>query len=502
MKKINNLWGSAFKNKPSEETINFCAGRDVKAVKPADYNLIPYDIWCNKAHVVMLSETKIIPKKDAKLILEGLLEIEALFLQGNFIFDPSKEDVHTHIESWLIDKYGIEAAGKIHTARARNDQSNLDMRLYVRDNVLYFVEQNLELAEVLKKLVLKYEDYVMPGFTHHQHAMVTSFGHVLASFLSMLIRDTKRFTGWFELHDKNPLGNAASYGTSFPIDRKLTADFFAFSGVELNSIDEISNRWESEADLGFSVNVLMNHFSHIAQTFIIFSMPEFGFITLPDAFSTGSSIMPQKKNPDPLEVIKGKTSLVSGLQQGLISLGKGGFIGYNRDNQWSKYIVMDLVEESAMAPRIVSGFLGSMEVNRDVLEEWSKKNFVGVTSFLEQFAKHFKLPFRQAKIVVEKAIKYSSDRNNITHVALLKSLKEEGLTINVTKKQVDDWQNPLNILKSTVSIGGPGKESIRESVKEFSVELNNLNSWLKNKKEKRKKAINGLNNVIHQILGE
>ncbi|MFA6973823.1 MAG: argininosuccinate lyase [Parcubacteria group bacterium] len=500
MKEINNLWGSAFKEKPSEEAINFCAGRDVRSIKPADYNLIPYDIWCNKAHVVMLSEKKIIPKKDARLILEGLRELEGLFSQGKFILDPSKEDVHTYIESWLIDKYGIEAAGKIHTARARNDQSNLDMRLYVRDNVLHFVEQILELSQVLNKLVVKYGDYVMPGFTHHQHAMITSFGHVLASFSSMLIRDAKRFTAWFELHNKNPLGNVASYGTSFPIDRKLTADFFAFSGVEPNSLDEISNRWESEADLGFSVNVLMNHLSHIAQTFIIFSMPEFGFISLPDTFSTGSSIMPQKKNPDPLEVIKGKTSLVSGLQQGLISMGKGGFIGYNRDNQWSKYIIMDLVEESALAPKIVSGFLSSMQVNKNKLEEWSKKGFVGVTSFLEQFAKRFKLPFRKAKIVVEKAIKYSSDRDNITHAALLKSLKEEGLKLNVTKKQVNDWQNPKNILKNTISIGGPGKKSLRESVKEFEAELKLLRSWVKNKREKREKAINSLNDRIHQIL--
>jgi len=318
--KIEKLWGLAFQQEPAESIIKFTAGRDVFGIKAADYKLLPYDFWGNKAHCVMLSKQEIIGIKDAQVILQGLAQIEKLSKEGKFSLDPAKEDVHTNIESWLIEKYGIESAGKLHTARSRNDQVVLDLRLYLRDQNLKLVLQNIKLVEGLITQAQKFKDCLVPGFTHHQHAMVTTFGHILLAFATMLARDNQRLLHWFNLHNFNPLGSVVGYGTSFPIDQKFTSQLLGFDRVEINSLDVITNRWEAEADLAFAISVLMNHLSILAETLILFSMPEFKMLKLADQFSTGSSIMPQKKNPDPLEVIKGKAGLAAGLCKAYLAL--------------------------------------------------------------------------------------------------------------------------------------------------------------------------------------
>lgn len=291
-KQTNKLWGAAFSQKPSDAMIAFTAGRDVVGIPPADQALLPYDIWVNKAHCVMLGKTGIIPKFDAAKILAGLNELEH---NKTFTLDPSKEDVHTNIESWLTSKLGVDVAGKLHTARSRNDQITTDMKMYLRDQVLLCVDNSIKLTQSLLQLADAHKAVVMPGFTHHQHAMVTTFGHILAGFANMVIRDIDRFQSWFPLHNTSPLGNVVSYGTSFSIDRKMTAELLAFDGPDHNSMDAITNRWESEADLGFAVVSLMNHLSLIAETLILMATPEFGMVKLADQYSTGSSIMPQKK---------------------------------------------------------------------------------------------------------------------------------------------------------------------------------------------------------------
>ncbi|MBU0619253.1 argininosuccinate lyase [Patescibacteria group bacterium] len=501
-KKINKLWGTAFEQKSTEAVIKFTAGRDVQAVPPADYKLLAYDLWGNKSHCVMLYKQGIITKKDAQVILKGLLEIETLALKGKFVLGSAKEDVHTNIESWLIEKYGIEQAGKLHTARSRNDQCNLDTRLYLKDQVLGFIEQAAGLAKVLIVQAGKYKTTIVPGFTHHQHAMVTTFSHILLAFAAMIVRDAQRFTTWFKLHNFNPLGNAVAYGTSFVIDQQLTSQLLGFDAPDVSSLDEITNRWEAESDLAFSITILMNHLSLMAQTLIIFSTPEFAMIQLADQFSTGSSIMPQKKNPDPLEVIKGKTAFAAGILQGLLGLGKANFIGFNRDSQWTKYLIMDLVDECLPAPKVMAGVIETMTVNKKKMAFWCQVGFVGATSLLEQLVAKYKIPFRQAKIVMEKAIKHSKGKNKVSYSALKQAFKSENLKLNINPKQVQAWQDPIQIIKLAKSFGGPSSQSLKKSSTILLKQIEGLGGWLEKKLNQKQKALQLLNQQIKKIMEE
>ncbi|MDP3093202.1 MAG: argininosuccinate lyase [bacterium] len=499
MKKSSKLWGAAFTKEPSEAVIAFTAGRDVASVFPADAKLIPYDLWTNKVHALMLGKNGIIPKSDAGKILKGLLKLEQLVAAGKFHLDPSKEDVHTNIESWLTEKLGIEIAGKLHTARSRNDQVVTDMRLYLRDQVLIFVSNNIGLIQTLIKLAETYKSVPFPGFTHHQHAMVTTFGHILAGFAAMISRDIERLKGWYSLHNVSPLGNAVAYGTSFPVDRTLTAKLLAFDGPDTNSMDAITNRWEPEADLAYSVVVLMNHLSLTAQTLIILATPEFGMMKLADEFSTGSSIMPQKKNPDPLEAIKGKAGFVCGQLLSLLSIGKSNFIGFNRDSQWTKYIVMDLLSECEPAPAVLTGVLSTMMVNTKIMETWCHKGFIGATTLMEQLVTIYALPMRQAKVLVEKGVKGSVGQDRVTFTALCQALREEGLALPITESQIVAWQEPGTIIELTKSFGGPGKKSMKQGLTLLAKQLAGYQKWFSQKKKDRGKALELLADAITSL---
>ena len=501
-KQTNKLWGAAFSESPSEAVISFTAGRDVVGVPPADVALLPYDVWVNKAHCVMLSKTGIIPVSDATKLLIKLAELDKLVQSDKFFLDPSKEDVHTNIESWLTEKLGVEVAGKLHTARSRNDQVVTDMKLYERDHVLTYVDNSIKLTQSLLQLADQHKGVLMPGFTHHQHAMVTTLGHTLLGFASMIIRDIDRFQSWFPLHNQSPLGNAVSYGTSFPIDRKMTAELLAFDGPDHNSIDAITNRWEPEADLGFAVTIFMNHLSLIAETFILMATPEFGMVKLSDQFSTGSSIMPQKKNPDPLEAIRGKAGFAQGQLVSLLSMGKSNFIGYNRDSQWTKYIIMDLLYECQLAPVVLAGVLESLTINIAVMESWCHKGFIGATTLMEQLICVYKLPMRQTKIIVEKSVKASGGNDVVTFEALQHALADEGLSLPITEDQVVSWQDPKTIIGLTKSYGSPGKNSMKTSLKKLKKKLSGHKSWLVRKKSDRVRAISLLNMYIKNLIKE
>ena len=471
------LWGAAFSQTPSEAVISFAAGRDVAPIPASDAKLIPYDIWLNEAHCLMLAKQGIIPLADAKKILKGLSEIEELATAGKFILDPKKEDVHTNIESWLTEKYGIDAAGKLHTARSRNDQVVTDVRMYLRDQVLFFIDGTVQLAGALLGVAKQHEKTVMPGFTHHQHAMVTTYGHVLTAVAAMMTRDAKRFSQWFRLHNASPLGSSTSYGTLFPLDRAYAAGLLGFDGAEVNSLDPVTNRWEPEADLAYAIVILMNHLSLMAQTLILLSTPEFGMAMVADQFSTGSSVMPQKKNPDPLEVIKGKAAYAQGILTGLLGMGKSNFIGYNRDSQWTKYMVMDVISECELAPIVMKGVVESLTVNQDVMLSWSKKGFIGATSLMEQITGVYKLPMRKAKVIVEKGVKYSKGNQTVTFEALQQALQEEKIDIALTASDVATWQDPEKIIGLTKVFGGPGIEAAKKTASILSKEIGEITQW-------------------------
>jgi argininosuccinate lyase len=484
------LWGERFEKQPSALAEAFTSGRDVRGIPPADERLIPYDLWGSRAHVVMLAGQGIIPRRDARLLISGLKKIEKVWKSGGFKLDPSQEDVHSNVESWLIRKYGLEVGGKLHTARSRNDQVVLDMRLYLRGCNLAFVSGLYSLIHTLILQAQKHREVIAPGYTHHQLAQVTTLGHIWLSFAAALSRDGRRFQDWYQRFNENPLGSMTGYGTSFPIDRNLTSKLLGFDGPCSNSLDPIQNRWEAEADLGFAIAAMMNHLSSLAQTLILFSTGEFGLFRLDDAYSTGSSMMPQKRNPDTLEVMKGKTSVAHGLLGSLLSIGKALFLGYNRDTQWTKYLIMDLVDECLSAAPLMGEIVSSLKINRKEMEARSQAGFITAPELVEQMVREFKIPFRQAKGAAERAVRYAEKEGaeGITLPVLRRALQEEGLRIKMTGAFLQKAQEARVFIAKRAAAGGPSPRSLDKNISSLKQTLQEFHRWLKQKNTRQSLA--------------
>jgi len=488
--KIKKLWGGRFEELPPKEIVDFLSGRDVREASPADERLMPYDLWGNRAHLLMLVRQGILSKQEGKKILKGLRELESLCRKGKFPLDPSKEDVHSNIESFLIDRLGIEYGGKIHTGRSRNDQVALDMRLYLRDQVLEYVEGLTGLIESILRQAEAHRSTIMPGYTHHQHAIPTTFGHLLLSFAEAFDRDIRRFIHWYDLFNENPLGAAAGYGTSFPLDRELTSKLLAFDGPTENVTDPITQRWEPESELAHAVAVMMNHLSTVAQNLILLSTSEFNMVRLHDRHCSGSSIMPQKRNPCTLEVMKAKTSFAHGMLLSLISVGKALFMGYNRDTQWTKYWIMDLVEETKPAVSVMAEVIRLLEVNRTQMAERTGRGFLGATSLMEWMAVIGRLPLRKAKMAVEKAVKYSEKEGaeEVTYASLRRAVKEIGIRLPLKERDVIEVQRPDKILSRNILIGGPSEKRFHENRLSLRERAKGSRDWLTLERREIEKA--------------
>lgn len=500
--KVEKLWGARFEKETPQRVIEFLSGRDVRGVPPCDEVLIPYDIWGSKAHTIMLWKQGIISEQDSREILRGLKEIEALYNDGRFRLEAAREDVHTNIESELIARFGIESVGKMHTARSRNDQIALDMRLYLRDQATNFTGHLTALLQTMATRARRHVRTVMPGFSHCQHAMITTFGHMLMGLAMPLERDIHRFMNWYGLFNRNPLGGAAGYGTAFPLDRDLTSRLLAFDGPHDHSTDPTTNRWEPETDLAFAISMTMNHVSTMAQTFILMSTTEFGMIRLDDIHSSGSSIMPQKRNPDPLEVIKAKASMAQGILTGLVSIGKGTMVGYNKDSQWTKYLIMDMVSECAPSLPMMKEIIDLMEVNEPVMDAQARKGFIAATHLLESILKHSSLPFRQGKVLVERAVRFAEEegREEVSLADLKQALDEMGLKLRFRPSDVARWQDPMKILEGERVFGGPAPSVTQRSITALTKRLREYLKWGENQSLRIHGSIKEIES-IEQSLG-
>jgi len=488
--KTERLWGKRFGKKLAALAEALTSGRDVRGVPAADERLIPYDLWGSRAHVVMLAKQKIIPRREARLLVRGLREIEKAWRKGSFKLDPAKEDVHSNVEAWLIAKSGQEVGGRLHTARSRNDQVALDMRLYLRDCALDFISNLISLSQILIQQAQRHSQVLTPGYSHHQPAQITTLGHVWVSFAEPLQRDLRRFQNWYGQFNRNPLGSMTGYGTSFPIDRHLTSKLLGFDGPCANSLDPIQNRWEAEAELGFAICTMMNHLSSLAQTLILFCGEEFGLLRLDDAYSTGSSMMPQKRNPDPLEAVKAKAAVAQGLLAALLSIGKSLFLGYNRDTQWTKYLIMDLVDEGLLAPAIMGEIIGSLQVEKKRAEFLCKKGFIAAPDLLEYIVQEGNLPFRKAKVALEKAVQYSErgGAREVTPSALKKAFQEEGLKFDFPDSFVGQSQEARFIIEKRGARGGPSASSLRENIGDLISAVQDSRQWLRQKRRQKSLA--------------
>jgi argininosuccinate lyase len=435
----------------------------------------------------MLASKKILPKREARALIKGLREVEKSWIKGDFHLDPSKEDVHSNVETWLIKKYGLEVGGRLHTARSRNDQVVLDMRLYLRDSALDFMAELTYLINILTHDAEKHRDLIFPGYTHHQPAQVTVLGHIWLSFAAAFLRDGSRFQNWYERFNQNPLGSMTGYSTSFRIDRSLTSRLLGFVGPCQNSLDPIQNRWEPEAEMGFAITTMMNHLSSLAQTLILLSTGEFGIFRLDDAYCSGSSMMPQKRNPDPLEVIKAKTAVAQGALISLLSIGKALFLGYNRDTQWTKYLILDLIDECFSAPRVMAQLIASLQINEKKMAALCQKRFIAAPDFLERIVQEWAVPFRKAKVAMEKAVKYSEAEGveRVSVSALKRALQEESLGLNIDERTILTAQEPRLIVSRRKAIGGTSPQALQKNFLAASSQLEILQRWLKEKREKQ-----------------
>jgi argininosuccinate lyase len=498
---IDTLWGDRLREESANGLLAFTSGRDVRPTPPYDERLIAYDIWGSKAHAIMLWKQNIISRDEAETLLRGLKEVETLYAKGTFIVDPAKEDVHSTIETYLIEHYGMESAGRLHTGRSRNDQIVLDLRLYMRAEVLDFVMLLISLIETLTFVAKDHRDAIMPGYTHHQPGMIGSWGHLLFSFALPLERDVKRFINWYGLFNYNPLGGAAGYGTRLPLDRKLTARLMGFDGVHRSSLDPVHNRWEPESELGYAVSIMMNHLSNLAQTIILLSTSEFGMVSMNDAYCTGSSLMPQKRNPDPLEAIKGKSAYAQGMVVALLALGRSLFAGYNRESQWSKYPLMDVVEECKPSLPMMKEILASLTFNRQVALECCRKGFVAATDVAEWLVQKHALPFRKAKMVVEKAVAYSEQQGNesVTSGSLKRALADMDISLAFKDRDLALCQQPERVLQARKIKGGPSPATLMHEIELLQKTMRGHVLWLKRMRDHIEKARKEVEAVIDSL---
>jgi argininosuccinate lyase len=489
-RKVEKLWGGRFKKKTSALFETFTAGRDTKGILPADEKLIPYDLWGNRAHVVMLAKQRIISKHEARTLIRGLREIEDDWLKGKFRLDPWKEDVHSAVESQLIARYGLDIGGKIHTGRSRNDQIALDMRLYMKEQALEFISGLVSLLGILLRTAQKHRGKIFPGFTHHQVAQITSLGHFWLSFAEELRRDIQRFQEWYVRFNENPLGSMTGYGTSFPIDKNFTSKVLGFDGPCPNTLDPIQCRWEPEAELAFVIATMMNHLSSLAQNLIILSMEEFALFRLDDSQCSGSSMMPQKRNPDALEVVKAKASLAHGILASLLSIGRGLFLGYNRDQQWTKYLIMDVIDETLPAAGVMAETVRKIKVDDKRLIEICRRGFIAAPDFLEKMVQDWGGAFRQAKMAVEKAVKYSEQeaKEEISEKALRKALMEEGVDFKFGERYLSEAQDPQRIIARRKAIGGTSSEALGRHYERLSRFRGDTKKWFSGRKREPEQA--------------
>ncbi|SMO57489.1 argininosuccinate lyase [Balnearium lithotrophicum] len=452
------LWGGRFKESTNELVEAFTESVSY------DKRLAPFDIAGSVAHVKMLEKQGILKKEEAEKIISGLNEILKEIEGGKFEWKRELEDVHMNIEKRLTEKVG-PVGGKLHTGRSRNDQVATDVRLYVRKEI----EEILELLKNLRRAFVKQAeenlDVVMPGYTHLQIAQPVLYSHHMLAYYWMFKRDEERFKDTLKRVNVSPLGSAALAGTSYPLDREFTAKLLGFSGVTRNSMDAVSDR-DFVAETIFNCAMVMMHLSRLSEELVLWSTEEFGFIELPDAFCTGSSIMPQKKNPDVSELTRGKTGRVYGDLVAILTVLKGLPLTYNRDLQEDKEPLFDAIDTVKLSLKVNALIVEGMKPKKERMREQARKGFSLATDVADYLAKKG-VPFREAHRIVGELVSYCLDRG--------KTL--ENLSLEEFKKFSDRFdEDVLSLMSVEGSInsrnitGGTAREQVEREIKEIKEE--------------------------------
>ncbi|HEL1601943.1 TPA: argininosuccinate lyase [Streptococcus suis] len=453
------LWGGRFEASLEEWVEEF--GASIRF----DQKLAKYDIQGSLAHVKMLGATGIINQEEAQVIQAGLEELLEEHEAGKLVFDIRNEDIHMNIESLLTDKIG-SVAGKLHTARSRNDQVATDMHLYLKDILFQVVDKLTNLCQILVDLAQEHVETIMPGYTHLQHAQPISFAQHLLAYYNMFSRDSERFVFNMQHTDVSPLGAAALAGTTFPIDRQMTSDLMGFAKPYSNSLDAVSDR-DFILEFLSNASILMMHMSRLCEEIINWCSHEYQFVTLSDTFSTGSSIMPQKKNPDMAELIRGKTGRVYGNLVGLLTVMKSLPLTYNKDLQEDKEGMFDSAETILVSIDILAGMLQSMTVHKERMAQSTEKDFSNATELADYLASKG-LPFRQAHEIVGKLVLECSKAGYYLQDVPLERYQELSPVIGPDIYTALESETAVSRRNS---LGGTGFESIRQQIQQAKAQI-------------------------------
>jgi argininosuccinate lyase len=454
------VWGRRIAGEAGKANVAYCAGWDVRSKSPADLQLLPYDLWTNRAHCAMLCKVGVIPKARLRRILKALDALEALHREGKFALRPELEDVHLNVETFVEQQEGLDVAGLMHTARSRNDQVATDMRLYLRDRLLEFIERVLALADQLRQMAQKHARTLMPGLTHHQPAAWTTFGHWASSHAFAFARDARVLLDLLPVLNVSPLGAAASFGTSWPIDRALTARLLGFDRPQDNTLDAVTNRTEFDARVASAVSLWAAHAATLSQDLILFSSPPWHLMRIGDAYVTGSSIMPQKRNPDFAEVTKAKASLAGAMAATLLDLTRGDPSGYNREQQWSKYLIMDLFSELGDAPLVLTGALQSLQLDKERMRTLMAHDYLEAADVADYLAQSRQVPFRKAYRWLGEAVRRSEEEGQSLADAVNQALQAEKGVAPLSAQEAARLSSPDLLVAQRASQGGPSPEAV------------------------------------------
>jgi argininosuccinate lyase len=450
----NKMWGGRFATGPAEIM------EEINASIDFDRKLAAQDIAGSKAHVAMLAKRGIVERSDADAIAAGLDQVKGEIEAGEFPFSRALEDIHMNVESRLADLVGA-AAGRLHTARSRNDQIATDFRLWVRDTIDALDGQMAGLQRALCERALEAAELVMPGFTHLQSAQPVTFGHHLLAYVEMLGRDRGRLADARKRLNECPLGAAALAGTSFPIDRQMTAKALGFDRPTANSLDSVADR-DFVLETLAAAAISATHLSRFAEELVLWTTPQFGFVRLSDAFSTGSSIMPQKRNPDAAELVRGKTGRVVGALVGLLTVMKGLPLAYSKDMQEDKEGAFDALQTLSLCLAAMTGMVRDLTTDGKRMKAAAGAGYSTATDLADWLVRKLGMPFREAHHVTGRIVGLASTRG----IALEKLTLAEMQAVE--PRMTSEVFSVLGVeksVKSRTSYGGTAPANVRRQAK-------------------------------------
>lgn len=489
------LWGGRFSTSLTSETVAFTHSID------ADTRLIGYDIWGSQVHAIMLARQDIISNSDLQEILRWLCKAEEDYQNGNFSLDPNKEDVHMNVESYLIDNAGIELGGKLHTARSRNDQVLVDAHLYIRDEILNIQRGLSKLCDAFLTIAKEHIDTVMPGYTHTQHAQPISLGFWATAYVSMFLRDNKRLQSAYALANTNPLGACALAGTTFPIDRNFTTKLFGFDSLHEHALDVISSR-DFIAETLFASSLVMANLSRLSEEVIYWTSYEYGIAVLNDAYSSGSSIMPQKKNPDIAELTRGRTGRVYGALFDLLTNLKGLPMGYNRDFQEDKPPLWEAFDIVKSCLGILPNLLTTTEFKTDRMSELVNANFATATELANYLVKEYQLSFRESHEIVGSIVgELVEQEMTFTDLELTHSLLKQR-DIDIPNSELKRILDAESALENNQSFGGTSPAEVSRMIDSLEEQLNEIAKHIYNCQTQIDDAKSETQRIVEETLAK